>query len=275
MSSQGASPRLVWSCVLCAAAALALAAPAARTANGWPATRTSTATGAPATTAPSRRPPSRGGTPSTRRRGTRTAAGTAVPTGTPVQTLGGFDQMTAIVGGLWDALLGEGRRFWIVASSDSHFHYAEPVRAGSDFWPGEFHKTWVHARPTYADVLDGLRHGRMFAVAGDLVTELEVSLTSGRHQATKPGSAARYGSRGGRRSPRPSGSATRRPRTPPSGGSTLSWAPDADLARPPGDAIADHAVETDCGQCQRQHPERGQDEGGAPRPSCSGRRTSA
>ena len=61
--------------------------------------------------------------------------------------------------------------------------YAEPVRAGSDFWPGEFHKTWVHARPTYADVLDGLRHGRMFAVAGDLVTELEVSLTSGRHQA--------------------------------------------------------------------------------------------
>ena len=99
------------------------------------------------------------------------------------QTLGGFDQMTAIVGGLWDALLGEGRRFWIVASSDSHFHYAEPVRAGSDFWPGEFHKTWVHARPTYAGVLDGLRHGRMFAVAGDLVTELEVSLTSGRHEA--------------------------------------------------------------------------------------------
>ena len=99
------------------------------------------------------------------------------------QTLGGFDQMTAIVGGLWDALLGEGRRFWIVASSDSHFHYTEPVRAGSDFWPGEFHKTWVHARPTYAGVLDGLRQGRMFAVAGDLVTELEVSLASGRREA--------------------------------------------------------------------------------------------
>lgn len=26
-------------------------------------------------------------------------------------TLGGFDQMTAVVGGLWDAMLGEGRRF--------------------------------------------------------------------------------------------------------------------------------------------------------------------
>ncbi len=91
-------------------------------------------------------------------------------------TLGGFDQMTAIVGGLWDALLGEGRRFWIVASSDSHFHYADPVRAGSDFWPGEFHKTWVHAQPTYAGVLDGLRQGRMFAVAGDLVSELDFRL---------------------------------------------------------------------------------------------------
>ncbi len=94
------------------------------------------------------------------------------------QTLGGFDQMTAVVGGLWDSLLGEGRRFWIVVSSDSHFHYTEPVRAGSDFWPGEFHKTWVHARPTYADILDGLRQGRMFAVAGDLVTELEFGLRS-------------------------------------------------------------------------------------------------
>ena len=37
---------------------------------------------------------------------------------------------------------------------------------------------------------------------------------------------------------------------------------DADLARPPGDAVADQAVEADRGQCQRQHPERRQDEGG-------------
>ena len=106
-------------------------------------------------------------------------------------TLGGFDQMTAIVGGLWDALLGEGRRFWIVASSDSHFHYTEPVRAGSDFWPGEFHKTWVHARPTYAGVLNALREGRVFAVAGDLVTELEVRLKSSGGQEAGLGGALR------------------------------------------------------------------------------------
>ena len=71
-----------------------------------------------------------------------------------------------------------------MASSDSHFHYTEPVRAGSDFWPGEFHKTWVHARPTYAGVLNALREGRVFAVAGDLVTELDVRLkTSGGQEA--------------------------------------------------------------------------------------------
>ncbi|WP_202610455.1 hypothetical protein [Herbidospora solisilvae] len=40
--------------------------------------------------------------------------------------------MTARVGGLWDALLGEGRRWWITATSDSHVHW---TRGGSDFWP--------------------------------------------------------------------------------------------------------------------------------------------
>ena len=93
-------------------------------------------------------------------------------------TLGGFDQMTAIVGGLWDSLLGEGRRFWIVASSDSHVNFTETSRPGSDFWPGQFHKTYVHARPTYDDVLGGLRDGRVFAVAGDLVTELDVVVSA-------------------------------------------------------------------------------------------------
>ena len=93
-------------------------------------------------------------------------------------TLGGFDQMTAIVGGVWDALLGEGRRFWIVASSDSHVHYTEGSRRGNDFWPGEFQKTYVHARRDYDDVLDGLRNGRVFAVAGDLVTSLDVVVTT-------------------------------------------------------------------------------------------------
>ena len=100
------------------------------------------------------------------------------------RTLGGFDQMTAVVGGLWDSMLGEGRRFWIVATSDSHVHYTETTRRGMDFWPGEFQKTYVHARQTYDDVLDGLRSGRIFAVAGDLVSELDVVAAGSQTRAT-------------------------------------------------------------------------------------------
>ena len=99
-------------------------------------------------------------------------------------TLGGFDQMTAIVGGLWDSLLGEGRRFWIVATSDSHVHYSEPTRRGGDFWPGEFHKTYVYARNTYDDVLDGLRQGRVFVAAGDLISAMDLEVVSGQRRAS-------------------------------------------------------------------------------------------
>jgi hypothetical protein len=102
-------------------------------------------------------------------------------------TLGGFDQMTAVLGGVWDSLLGEGRRFWVVASSDSHVHYTDPLRQSSDFWPGEFHKTYVWAHKTYEDVLDGLRAGRMFAVAGGLITELDVTAAVGRRTASMGG----------------------------------------------------------------------------------------
>ena len=90
-------------------------------------------------------------------------------------TFGGFDQMTAVVGGLWDAMLGEGRRFWIVATSDSHNNFADPSKPGSDFWPGQYQKTYVRAHKSYEDILDGLRLGRIFAVAGDLVSELSIA----------------------------------------------------------------------------------------------------
>jgi len=103
--------------------------------------------------------------------------------GVDAGTMGGFDRMTAIVGGLWDALLGEGRRFWIVATSDSHVHYTEDRRPGSDFWPGEFHKTYVHARKNHEDILDGLRAGRVFVVAGDLIASLDVEAAAGGEHA--------------------------------------------------------------------------------------------
>ena len=87
-------------------------------------------------------------------------------------TMGGFDQMTARLGGLWDAFLGEGRRWWVTANSDSHVHFTE---GGADFWPGEYSKTYVYAERTYDDVLAGIRAGRIFVTTGDLISELYVS----------------------------------------------------------------------------------------------------
>lgn len=87
-------------------------------------------------------------------------------------TMGGFDPMTARLGGFWDSMLGEGRRWWITSTSDSHRHYTE---GGADFWPGEYSKTYVKADRTYQDVLDGLRNGRVFVTLGDLVSEVEVT----------------------------------------------------------------------------------------------------
>jgi hypothetical protein len=74
-----------------------------------------------------------------------------------------------------------------VATSDSHANFADPDHPGSDFWPGQFHKTYVLAHPNYDDVLDGLRNGRMFAVAGDLVSELDFTASSGSHAAAAGG----------------------------------------------------------------------------------------
>ena len=95
-------------------------------------------------------------------------------------TLGGFDQMTARLGGFWDSMLGEGRRWWITSTSDSHVHWRD---GGSDFWPGEYSKTYVHAERDYDDILDGIRHGRVFVTTGDLISELYVTASAGRDRA--------------------------------------------------------------------------------------------
>lgn len=125
---------------------------------------------------------------------------------------GGFDWMTAVVGGMWDALLSEGRRWWITTNSDLHlknfdntrvgdfptgtgwdsgatlanFNRAgrrpDPVstatpQGGSDLWPGEFSRTHVGATArTHTAVLDAVRAGRMWVDHGHLVSALSVTL---------------------------------------------------------------------------------------------------
>ncbi|WP_308634002.1 CehA/McbA family metallohydrolase domain-containing protein [Paenibacillus silvisoli] len=87
-------------------------------------------------------------------------------------TMGGFDQMSAKVGGLWDSMLGEGRHWWITSTSDSHVNWRD---GGSDFWPGEYSKTYVKAQDSYDSILDGLRNGRIFVTTGDLISQLDVT----------------------------------------------------------------------------------------------------
>tara|TARA_B100000809_G_C15127836_1_gene527049 strand:+ start:825 stop:2270 length:1446 start_codon:yes stop_codon:yes gene_type:complete len=90
-------------------------------------------------------------------------------------TLGGFDQMTARVGGFWDSMLGEGRRWWITANSDSHQHYDE---GGVDFWPGEYSKTYVYADRNHDSILSNLRAGHVFVTTGHLIDQLYVEVTN-------------------------------------------------------------------------------------------------
>ena len=72
-------------------------------------------------------------------------------------TMGGFDQMTAKLGGFWDSMLAEGRRWWITANSDSHVHYSE---GGVDFCPGSIRK------PTYTPRKITIQYWRVCARAG-------------------------------------------------------------------------------------------------------------
>jgi hypothetical protein len=69
-------------------------------------------------------------------------------------------------------MLGEGRRWWITANSDSHVHW---TKDGGDFWPGEYSKTYVWAAASHDAILQGIREGRIFVTTGDLVSELKLT----------------------------------------------------------------------------------------------------
>jgi hypothetical protein len=114
------------------------------------------------------------------------------------RTWGGFDWMTATVGGLWDSLLAEGRAWWISANSDSHVNhldtsqrgpdsdfnangrYDDPVHGpllttAGDFWPGQYSRTHVGATSfAYRAVMDGLRAGRVWVDHGGLISGLDM-----------------------------------------------------------------------------------------------------
>ena len=93
-------------------------------------------------------------------------------------TYGGCGWMSAKVGGLWDALLSEGRHYWLFASSDCHLvTNADGSLANADFYPGEYQKTYTYANKLDAQsIVDGLRSGNSWVVSGDLIDELEFNV---------------------------------------------------------------------------------------------------
>ncbi|MEU3923113.1 PHP domain-containing protein [Streptomyces sp. NPDC029004] len=117
------------------------------------------------------------------------------------RTYGGFDWATATVGGLWDAMLAEGRLFSVTSNSDVHRvtfdtwrngdwlpgqnfdntgRLPDPVdttepQPGSDFWPGQFSRTHVGVtRYGYRHVMAGLRAGRVWVDHGQLLDGIDV-----------------------------------------------------------------------------------------------------
>jgi len=81
-------------------------------------------------------------------------------------TFGGAGYFSGIIGGLWDALLSEGRNFWLFANSDSH-------NEEGDFYPGEYQKNYTYtAGKSAQNIVDGLRSGNTWVVNGDLIDSL-------------------------------------------------------------------------------------------------------
>ena len=91
-------------------------------------------------------------------------------------TYGGAGWMCAKVGGVWDALLSEGRRFWLFSSSDCHIAGLND----GDFYPGEYQKTYTYVtrKNDPQALVDGLRSGNSYMVHGDLIDSLYFTIGS-------------------------------------------------------------------------------------------------
>ncbi len=103
-------------------------------------------------------------------------------------TYGGTGVYGAQIGGVWDAMLGEGRNFWFFASSDWHnrgMFGPDDRRSTQDFYPGEYQRDFVMVRDrdgqlhsrgrdvlSPQEIVDGLRTGNSFATSGQLVDRL-------------------------------------------------------------------------------------------------------
>jgi len=106
-------------------------------------------------------------------------------------TVGGTGVYGGVVGGVWDALLGEGRNFWFFASSDWHnrgLFGPDDRRSTQDFYPGEYQRNYTMVRNGASKVrpqtiVDGLRTGNNFASSGQIIDRLAFVACTGRADA--------------------------------------------------------------------------------------------
>ena len=113
-------------------------------------------------------------------------------------TFGGTGVYGAVVGGVWDALLGEGRNFWFFASSDWHNRGSfgpDDRRSTQDFFPGEYQRNFTMVkngtdklRPQA--IVDGLRSGNNFATGGQIIDRLSFVACSGKTDTVVSGLVA-------------------------------------------------------------------------------------
>jgi hypothetical protein len=109
-----------------------------------------------------------------------------------VTTYGGTGVYAAQIGGVWDALLGEGRNFWFFANSDWHTRDdptnainfdPEDRRSMNDFYPGEYQRVYTRVDRRAAgsrrdgvlnpqQVVNALRSGNTFVAMGQLIDRL-------------------------------------------------------------------------------------------------------
>src|SRR5690606_32697880 len=92
-------------------------------------------------------------------------------------TYGGAGIYSAKVGGLWDAMLSEGRKFWLFSNSDCH----NTTDDGGDFYPGEYQQTYVYVsdKKDPQAIVDGARSGSVWVVSGDLIDRLHFLIGDG------------------------------------------------------------------------------------------------
>ena len=96
---------------------------------------------------------------------------------------------------MWDALLGEGRRFFNFGNSDWHnrgaFGPFEP-QSTLDAWPGEYQKVYAYTsgsdfgftQEAAQEIVRGMRTGNSFSVMGDLIDSFNFVMCQGNRCAT-------------------------------------------------------------------------------------------